>query len=284
MENLKIVILGSLIVILFLSGCTLPTGRRSGGGVVVKELLIEPQTIESQTGQPIQITLTVKNNGEVVLENLAAAIYGLNTEEFTIGNININPRTLRPANPSLGLNEGEEAFGQGTVTYRGGPKSNSLTYSGLIRVSFSYSTVAEGIVKAVTMQYYKEKKDRGGINQFKYTSGPIKVEIVSPSSYIVSGDSGRPKIFLKLFNTGGGRPYLNLNDKLDYVQIEKGNGIERCSSDEIRIPPEGGALVSCDLSPLTAGSLFETKSFKITIKYNYMIDQPFTITVLPTVS
>lgn len=270
-----------LIVSIFLAGCTGIGGRSAtGAGIIVKEFSIEPSTIDSGIqNQQIVFTINLQNQGGRKAENIQVSLFGLSSSDFNYpSSVTISPNTLRPANPDQGLPEGEMGFGTAQITYVGGARANTLTFPLTVRVTYDYSTYVEGLVKIVSLQYYRQTKEKSGIQQLKYSAGPISVEAKAPSAAYGVGDA---YIYLYLRNTGNGRPYLGDLNNLDMVSIS-GSGIN-CNPNQVRIPPGSPALVSCTISGLQAGQQYTTKSFRVEISYKYLYDIPATITVLKAV-
>ncbi|MEM5811304.1 MAG: hypothetical protein QXG91_00990 [Candidatus Aenigmatarchaeota archaeon] len=270
-------IFGIFILAIFLSGCISLGGQKTiGVGLVVRSFRIDPNTIEARNDQTMYVTLEVQNNGGVRAENIKATL-NLGEDFQGGGEINVKPNTLAPANPALGIKEGEVGYGTATIKYKGGEKRSSISYPVLLRLTYDYSTVVEGLIKVVSSEYYRQTKEVGGIQQFTQTSGPIQAELVMPTTVI--GGSSDIRIHLYLKDIGGGRSYVgDITENLGKVSISGD-----CSGSYI-IPPGGKALVTCSLGTLQPGELFSTKSFKITISYSYFLDLHSSITVLPTVS
>ncbi|MFH8038415.1 MAG: hypothetical protein QXJ14_00165 [Candidatus Aenigmatarchaeota archaeon] len=271
------IIFSILMLAMFLSGCISLGGQKAiGVGLVVKSFRIDPSTIEARNGQKMYVTLEIQNNGGVQAKNISATL-NLGADFQGGGDIDIKPNTLAPANPALGIKEGEVAYGTATITYNGGEKRSSISYPVLLRLTYDYSTVVEGLIKAVSPEYYRQTKEVGGIQQFTQTSGPIQAELVMPTT-VIGGDSDI-RIHLYLKDIGGGRSYVgDITENLGKVEISGD-----CSGSYI-IPPGGKALVTCSLGKLPPGQLFSTKSFKITISYSYFLDLHSSITVLPSTS
>ncbi|MCS7123624.1 MAG: hypothetical protein RMJ17_03590 [Candidatus Aenigmarchaeota archaeon] len=269
-----------VILTVFLAGCiSAPGGTRGGIGVVIKEFKVEPTAIEARDDQRVFLSLTIQNNGGAMATNIKTNFIVGSDFVPPSGSIDNIPSSLPPANPALGIREGGVGHGTKEIIYRGGQKTNTLSYPILLRLSYDYSTVIDGIVKIVTPEYFRQTKETGGILQFSQSEGPIQAQLAVPVSVI--GHGSEIRVHLRLRDVGGGRSYVgDINAGLGLVRISSSGCIFPTST--VFIPQGGETVATCTIQPLAAGELFTTKSFKITIDYSYFIDLHSSITVLPT--
>lgn len=269
----------TLLIFVFLAGCVRQQKEvKYEDGVSIKELLVEPNVIESMEQAKVIVTLLVQNVGGSYARNVKATLLGLddwNVEEDRTQRIG----DLYPANPSVGLTEGQESVVTWTLDVPSG-KFTETTYPFSVKVSYDYSTVAEGIIRAVSSGYYRRTGDIGGIKSFSYTSGPLKISVKAPRT-IFSSQSGRTiPILFEIENVGGGRTYLGDEATgLDYVVVIEEKPL-KCPG-KVYLSRGQRALATCSLEIGNSNQDYVDVSFRVNFTYGYLVEKPSFITVLP---
>ncbi|MCD6371885.1 MAG: hypothetical protein J7L39_04175 [Candidatus Aenigmarchaeota archaeon] len=280
----KLLVLGLLISIIFLSGCVRQkTETTYGTGVEIKELTVEPSVIESMKNARVIVNLLVQNTGEVEASGVRATLLGLPDDEWKVENREqqVGDGTLYPANPSVGLPEGEQGYVTWTLTVPSG-KFTQTTYPFSVKVSYKYKTIAEGIIRAVKLDYYRRTKDKGSVKSFSYTAGPLKVSVKVPNAIFSEGVRDIPLMF-EIYNIGGGRTYSSIEDgaTIDQIEVKSSSETLDCPVSKVTLASGQRALVSCTLKIKDTTQDYKDISFRVDLNYWYVIEEPSSITVLP---
>jgi hypothetical protein len=254
-----------LLIFVFLAGCTTQSGGNSGPGVSITAVTVLPTEAEPRT--PVMLQAFVKNVGGLKATNVRVELFGL-TDEWTISpsrSQTINE--LNPADPSRGWSDGEEREVVWELTAPG--KTTDMTYSGNVNVLYNYQTTVNGIVTAVTMDYYRQTAKTGGIESQPSSGGPITIKIIAPDTII---SSGSVPIQITVQNTGSGKVK---GDKLSLSV----SGASCSRNDVTLIKGISSTGLYCTIN---TGPITNYKDYPITISttYAYWIESPFSIKVL----
>ena len=273
----KLVIL-LLILVVFLSGCSTSgtTGLVGSGtqGVIIKSFSPSDTTVEPKT--PVLLTLLVSNVGSQKATNVNTQLMGL-TDEWSIPDGRSQfIGDLFGTDPSRGVTQGEERAITWTLT---GPQKNvQLSYEATVRVTYTYTSEASGMVKAVSSDYYQQKKVKSEIQSPKSTGGPLTI---TPKMTSVSVSGGSMPIRFEIQNSGGGRVYSGGSPtvgNLDRLTVSVQGA--SCSRTDVRLIQGKSAVLYCTIN---AGGIsdFKLVPFTLSTTYNYFVDSTTTITVLP---
>ncbi len=281
----KIVALSLVVAFVFLAGCVRQQKETEyGNGVVIKELSVEPNVIESLENAQVVVTLVVQNLGEMDAKDVKATLLGLTDEWKISGDREKNIGDLYAAKPSLGIPEGEQSVITWTLTVPSG-KLTQTTYPFSVKLTYDYSTVVEGLVRAVSFGYYRRTKESGGIKSFSYTAGPLKISAKVPSAIFSAGSEREIPIIFEIENVGEGRTYIDDEQKgLDKikVKIDSTSASIRCSNTEAYLANGQKGLVSCTIEVPESTVDYADVGFKVTFEYNYLLEKPGAVTVLPS--
>jgi len=272
----KLVIL-LLILVVFLSGCSSGTTSLVGSGtqgVIIKSFSPSDTTVEPNT--PVLLTLLVSNVGSQKATGVNANLMGL-TDEWSIPDGRSQfIGDLFGTDPSRGVTQGEERAVTWTLT---GPQKNvQLSYEATVRVTYTYTSEVSGMVKAVSSDYYQQKKVKSEIQSPKNTGGPLTI---TPKMTSVSVSGGSMPIRFEIQNSGGGRVYSGGSPSvgnLDRLSVSVSGA--SCSRTSVTLIQGKSAVLYCTIN--TGGiSDFKLVPFTLSTTYNYFVDSTTSISVLP---
>jgi len=255
-----------LLILVFLAGCT--TSGGGGSGVIIRSTSILPDG-SVEPGIPISLNTIVQNSGIGTARNVRLEIVGLTDEWLISPGRTQNIGDMFAADPSRN-SPGSETSVDWTLTAPG--KSNDITYSGYVRLTYSYETTLDAQIQAVSSNEYKQSGQKGGIVSQSVTSGPISISVTAPNA-IISGGTGRIPIQFSIQNIGSGKVR---SDRLTLTITGA-----TCSRTDVTLIEGTSASLSCSIN--TAG-VNDLKNFPISVKtsYEYRIESPISITVLKT--
>lgn len=270
-----------LVFVVFLSGCLNQSAGPSAGtnGVVIQNF--KTDLTEVEPGMPVILSFTVKNIGGVKATSVSAELIGL-TKEWSISpDRKQSISDLLPADPERGITEGQEDYKEWRLTPPG--KNVKLTYDVNARVYYTYATVSESLLRAVTYDYFRQTQERGGVETTKATGGPLSVIVKAPST-IISG--GQVMIQFEIQNVGGGRAYKSgyttpTLETLDVIQADV-RGADCGGTKDVRLVDGKTGRLYCKVS---TGSVtnFQDFTISLTLNYRYYVESKTTISVLPAV-
>lgn len=275
-----------LVAIVTLAGCIQQAGV-AGEGVVFVSLDVSPEQTES--GALVFVSAIVQNQGEVIADNVFVQILGLPdtwgidgiSDETTPDERKQSIGKLLPADPARGLPEGQ----QGIVIWQlTAPTKQTLTvYDGVTRLTYDYNTTVEATVRGVTLNYFRQTGELGGIRTSSQTLGPLQVTIRVPSA-ILSPQSTNLPIQFEIQNTGGGRAFDGAADAtptdqaLDRISVRT-EGDLNCNPQTVQII-QGKGLLSCSVAITDIDTLKDVDA-RLILLYHYFFDKSFSVTVLP---
>ena len=262
----KIISVLLLLTLVFFSGCIQPT--RKGEGVTLKLKRVPPDS-QIEPYIPVTVTAELENTGEMDARNIEARLTV--AKDWSVSPSYVQRiEMLERADLARELKGGMDF-----KTWELKPPSNlhkEQTYDISVEVTYDYSTVLEGRMRVVSIDYYQVTGKKGGVVFQTYTSGPIKISI-SPVNMIVS----RSKVSLRLNfeNVGKGRVKGNI------LSVST-TGIT-CNNDKVRLGDDGKGQLACWIQ---TGEVKTYEEFPISVKadYTYTISQTTTVTVLRGIS
>ncbi len=156
-------------------------------------------------------------------------------------------------------------------------------------LTYSYTTSATFILKAVNTEYLKVKAgEQGGIIGSKYTKGPFSVSVTTRNALVPSGN-GKVRLQIDIQNIGGGVVYMSsLTDGKIKISISPTTdssatvvSSDQCSSSPKEVPLLQGKsrTIFCDVT-LNKVLSFENVPMEIKLEYNYYVDSTTQIKVL----
>lgn len=264
MKRLVIFLLPMLVL---LAGCTTMGG--SGSGVIIKSTSILPDG-DVEPGMALSLNTVIQNGGVGTAKNVRVEIVGLTDEWSVSPGRTQNVGDMFAADPSRN-SPGSETSVDWTLIAPG--KSNDITYTGYVRLTYNYETTLDAQIQAVSMEEYKQNpQNKGGVASQSVTSGPISISVTAPNA-IISGGTGRVPIYFSIQNIGSGKVR---NDKLALTITGA-----TCSRTDVTLIEGKSASVSCSINIAGVNNL---KNFPISVRttYEYRIESPFSITVLKT--
>lgn len=253
-----------LPIFVFLAGCTTSGG---GSGVIIKSVNILPDG-SVEPGMTLSLNALVENSGFGTARNVRLEIIGLTDEWLISPGRTQNIGDMFASDPSRN-SPGSEQSVDWALTAPG--KSNDITYTGYVRLTYSYETTLDAQIQAVSMGEYKQNpKNKGGVVSQSVTSGPISISVTAPNAIISSG-TGRVPIYFSIQNIGSGKV------RSDMLSLTVTGAT--CSRTDVTLIEGKSASLSCSIN--TAG-VSDLKNFPISIRtnYEYRIESPFSITVL----
>lgn len=273
--------LSLLVLVVFLSGCVgQPEGPSAGtAGVVIQNF--KTDLTETEPGMPVILSFTVKNIGGAKATSVSTELIGLTNEWSISPGRTQSISDLLPADPERGITEGQEDYKEWSLT---GPAKNvKLTYNINARVYYTYATVSESLLRAVTYDYFRQTQERGGIEITKATGGPLSVTVKAPST-IISG--GQVMVQFEIQNVGGGRAYKSgdkpTTNTLDMVSVSISGADCDGTSKEVRLVNGKTGRLYCRVN--TAGvTNFQDFTISLTVNYKYYLESTTSISVLPAI-
>lgn len=268
-----------LILAVFIAGCTanIPfISGQGGSGVIFKDFSTLDTNVEPDT--PVTLNLAVANTGTEQARGVTAQLYylpeGVNVQQGKTQSFG----DLNGANPSRQISGEENSF-QWTLTAPA--KDTDMQYNPKVRISYGYTTVVNLRLKAVTIDWYKQKKEKGGIDGTpQQTGGPLTITATSVNS-LISG--GKAAVTFSIQNNGGGRVYSGgspTGDSVDSLSYSVSGGSVSCRPNPVRLMNDGTSnKVVCTIYVSTSDPVVP---IDLTFKtdYNYYIDRSTTFTVL----
>ncbi len=258
-------------------------------GVVIKSLTADQTSVYG--GSIVDLELVTQNVGGSAATNVNAQLYGLSSSGWTVSPSNsqqISGGTLYGADQSSGL-KGAQGVVDWTLTAPAS-QATSITYPGIVYVTYTYSTVSNVVMQIATNDFLKTSSIAPGISSQKYTLGPISVTATLAIPPIITVTSSGPNpssipIQFDIENIGGGGAYLNsTNDQS--VSVRVSSNVNCPVSGTVRLISGKSRILTCTIpvSDISSSNPFEQKILTFTVNYNYYVQSPVSITVLNSLS
>jgi len=300
-NNLKWALILPLVVVL-VSGCTLPGGGTgvSGKGIVIKSF--EPSLKDVESDENLLLHLEVQNQGDVK-GRAAAKLIGISPTEWGVFQTDQLLDDLVPADPERGT-EGAVATADWRLTSPNLKKGESVTYEPMVRVYYSYETRAKKPVWFVTSDELRRIVQNGQSLQSEttqVTGGPLSVNIKTGEFIRTKEENYMQSYFpiqIDITNTGGGliagENYpigieVELPDGVmfksecpprsqtewtgSFYDMSLPAGLTRPISPKTILMWNGkDAKITCELKVITPPSVKDKRDISVTLKYIYYTD------------
>jgi len=287
----KLMILLSLILIVFISGCgeqVIQTGKVNDG-VVIKRFSFDSSRIYERDS--IGLNLELQNIGEVEATLESIRIYG----GWNVDQTDLTNKKLSPSIPEVNF-EGESRSVRRILNAP--DVTAETTYSFSTRVVYKYETKYTGTLRVATNTYLETLPEdernslfeSSGVVSSSLTGGPLSVIPMKGRNFIVSGDEEtNPSIVFELSNVGSGYPSNSSTinqDTMYYVKIKSVYGLKNMDCDSygsksVRLSQGKNRLFNCSFEMTTPIVNKEDIIFTITFDYYYYVDGTTSITVSP---
>ncbi len=285
------VMLTSLLLIICVSGCTMPAASQGGTGVVITDFSAEFP--EYYIGEPVNFQVRIKNTGSV--DALYVVVELLNLEGWeTTGSPDCEFEKLIAPNPDMGTSGESRTCTFSYNAPRELPQGLSFAYNPMVRVTYSYES---STVKSITIASQSELRniqDSGRAlpsDTVSSGNGPISISINSrgPIRFWQDLMEVTFPMEIKLSNIGGGTAYQYESgfvegNNMIYMEtrLSEGLGLEDtyCGNREIELWHGKSFETVCNVR---AGNLESTapvqKIIEVTANYNYIIEKQSQVTV-----
>lgn len=307
---IKWVLVLPLLVVL-VSGCTLPNGGGgvSGNGIVITQF--EPSLRSIESDDEVSLHLEVQNRGDVT-GTAAAKLIGIYPQDWGVFQTDHLLNNLYPADLERGT-EGQIVTADWILRAPNLKRGERRTYTPMARVFYSYETRAIKPITFVTSDELRRIIQNGqslASEPAKVTSGPLTVTIKS-GEFVRTKDNWEQSYFpvqIDITNTGGGmiagENYpIGIEIEAPQGTMFKGEcpprsqtewggsfydmhlpvGITRPISPKTILMWNGrDATVTCEMKVVTPPEYRQEREFKVVLKYIYYIDQETTIDVVGT--
>ena len=291
----------SLLLVVFLAGCTLPslpgsgsTGTGVATGVIIKSFA--PDISEVYSGDSVILSATVENVGEEDATGVVMTLFGLGTDW--------NGGTLPPPVDVSDLQKSQSQYdipgGLYDTTFEVKSPDNLAvdnTYTAGLRVTYSYMTEASGLLKVYDYDYLKTIPTQAetimktaALSSFKSTKAPVGIQLSGVSRPLVyrTTSSNAASITVQIYNAGQGFPYTtDPGDRTITIDSVTVNG-QACSNwadiaKTPTIPRTGKTSFACKFTVPSVAE-FQTIPIEISLSYSYYVDGSTTIGVLRSIA
>jgi len=277
-----------LVLSVFLAGCvSQPKGSGSASnGVIIQSFSTDLAETEPDT--PVIFTLLVKNVGGKEAKKVQTELFGLTgdwkADSGSKGrNELVDITNLLPSDPERGITEGQEDLK--TWTLISPAKNVKLSYDANVRVYYSYETVSDSLVRAVTYDYFRQTQEKGGIQSSKTTGGPLTINVKVPSTII---SNRQVPVQFEIQNVGSGRAYNAYDssdkpktDTLDVVKI-KVDGADCGGTSIVRLVGGKTGRIYCKINTGDVTN-YQDVDISVTLTYRYYVESTTSVSVLPAV-
>ena len=325
-----------LVAVVVLAGCVgQPSAITSTNGVIIKSFTANPSEIESIAGESgpgiaTIVSTVVQNVGEMDAELVTVKLTGLSPEWrfkpagitkplcaadafIAIGEFSDQTRyadicryygigKLFPADPSRGLNEGQETVAEWELLPPA-KKEVEQTHEVGARLNYHYTSVFDSIMRVVSSRYFQQTSNKGGLVSSKVSGGPLIVNIKAPN-FILAGTTAQKSvpIQIEIQNVGSGRVFLWHDSDKSEGYIIREPGIDDWDIVDVKVKLDNedvnsqckladdkharlingkSGLISCKLIIKDSVNSFIDKAITVELTYNYVIDSTTAIRVLP---
>lgn len=256
-----------------------PIGVGPGAaGVMITSFTANPPTIEG--GDSATFTMTVQNNGGIEATNVQYDIFGLSDSNSWSGK-----QTAQTGLSTLAFADFTRQIpGETTVQEwesTSVKKNTDITYPITGRVDYKYKTEADLLLTLFGRDNPNIKNTgiiQSTIGQIAVTTGPIAI---TPKGTIplIGKSTTEFRVTFDINNNGGGRPYSgSKTTDLDKIKISA-QGCTLTGETTIRLINKV-KTVSCTVKPSISSDGQETKSLKLTLDYNYIVESTANVKVL----
>ncbi len=300
-----------IAAVMFVAGCTTPSGIAMGPGVAILDWAPDHASVESR--DEVQLRLQIQNQGGEQADNVRAllTVITFGDDEWIFGGIQSQPYQplsdyLISPNPRYGT-DGEKAE---YIWYLYAPKlpeGITQTYSPRVRIFYNYMTTAVKPVTIVNDDELRHLTDIGGSlpsQASQHSGGPLSVSVVTGKHIKIDSDSGN-KVFpitIHIENTGGGIPYwvssifneYTIPEDKEYkinlgMQLPPGLAFaDECANYASAGGPSGSVVqlwkgrsadLTCKLLITHPPAVAQEGTIKLYLYYGYAIDRSTSITV-----
>ncbi len=301
---LILLVLSSVILV---SGCIgLGGGAAAGNGLAI--LAFEPDFPSIYSDEGVKLQLRVKNNGDVVAENIKAEIAGISLSEWGGGfgtfSQEQNLGRALPYDPAT-KTEGETKTAYWSLKAPKLPKGISYDYTPIVKVSYDYKTQAIQPITIVDEAELRRIMQQGKSLPSKtstYTKGPLSVEVqtgnyVKTTSRFTAGTSYDIfPINVKIVNTnweaggtvlkdawgfggGWGRDFdypiqVKITPATGTSFVYSGTWGEDCSSGLVTVDLWKGKekIITCELRVNEKTSYSREAQLQVEVSYRYQVE------------
>ncbi len=264
---------------LFGGGGAVPIGVGPGtAGVVITSFTVTPPIVEG--GDIATFTLNVQNKGGIDAKSIKYDIFGLSDSNSWSGK-----STTQTGASTLTFEDATRQIPGETTTQEwestSKEKNTDITYPITTRVDYDYKTESSLLLVLYGRDNPNVKNTgitQSTIGQISTTTGPLTV-VPKGTIPLIGKSTDDFRVTFDITNTGGGRPYRGTKSTgLDKIKITA-EGCTLSGESEIKLINKQ-KTVSCKVDPSISTDEQETKSVKLTIEYNYIVESTANVKVL----
>lgn len=273
----KIFVWVSILLIAFLAGCEeilrigTPEKPEIAKGVMI-DVLYKP---EVKSLDELTLNINVTNDGDSTAKKIKIELRGL-TEEWKVDGktfVGIDFKEIESLGHKIAAKGESKSISWQLIAPS---KIVEFEYPFEIKVSYDYSTIYEGLFKVVSLEYSKEKGDKGAILESANSRAPVHVEIKMLEEGFVVKD-GKVRVVVHVKNVGDGEIEKN---KVVFVP----KNLE-CPKNEIVFKIEAGkqekeATMDCNLIAKDVKD-YANIFARMDLNYRYLTLRTGKIKVLP---
>jgi len=287
MKKHTLALLASLLVVVFLSGCTFPgvgPARGAATGVIIKSFA--PDISEIFSEDDVTFSLSVENVGGEDAYNVQARLFGLGTDWEFLSDKLQEIGYLERSQPEYKV-PGGIGDAQWDITSPPGLKVDN-TYTASTRLTYSYRTTALANIKIYDSEYLRSNPEdaesimkSSGIESFTVTNAPITVELAGLARPLIKrAGTQEASITVLLDNIGQGKPYDSTENDMTITVVKVKAYETTCVRNQsVRLPRSGKKSVPCRFE-LPDVEEFTTLPLEVELSYNYFLDDTTSIKVL----
>lgn len=292
MSNGHFTVFSALVLILLVSGCTMPIdggNSASGNGIAIEEF--RPEFFQVRPGEPFELYLNVRNRGPFDAENIEVELFNLDESKVTCtGGCALIGRLYGSDVKAGTPGESYECIWEcrHSDDLPGGMK---VTYNPMVRITYDYFS---DITRSVTLASQDEVRrvEQSGITLPSDVSskaeGPVSLNLnlLSPIRYFPRQGRLVTPVMIEISNSGTGTAcYRDCGDSenWDRISLERmstGTGIvfEGCEdilgTSAVEIWKGKTRDIRCDLviTQLPEGFGFTRKTISLRARYGYFIE------------
>lgn len=265
---------------IFGGGAATPIGVGPGtAGVVIMSFLATPIQIEG--GDSATFTLTAVNNGGIDAKNIKYDIFGLSDSNSWSGKSSTlsGLTELKFTDPTRQI-PGDTTTQEWESTSV--KKNTDVTYPVTARVDYGYKTEMNLLVTLFGRDNVNVKNNAITQSTMSQVSSTVSPITITPKGTIplVGKTVSDVRVSFDISNTGGGRNYVS--DKtsgLDKVKVSATGCNLAGGQTDLKLINKVKTF-SCTFKPTIDSTGQETKSIKIVLDYNYIVESTTNVKVL----
>lgn len=258
-----------------------PIGVGPGtAGVVITSFLVSPPIVEGD--DVATFTMNVQNKGGIDTDSIQYDIFGLGDSNSWSGKLTTQTGATRlEKEDTTRQKPGETTVQEWESTAK--KKNVDITYPVTGRADYKYRTEAE----LVMLLYGRDNPNvkntgitQSTITQTSVTAGPLAV-VPKGTIPLIGRSTKEFTITFEITNVGGGRPYSGSKTiDLDKIRVTaEGCTLTTSGSSDVKLINKQ-KTISCKVTPNIQSDGQDTKTVKLRIDYNYIVESTVQVKVL----